>query len=98
MLLPVDRIASVVADGELLHVTTLDGERHTITYRLKDLEARLDPGQFVRLSRGALVNLDAVQRVSPMPGGTYVAILSNRQQVAVSRLRARALREQLFRL
>jgi len=39
-----------------------------------------------------------VQRVSPMPGGTFVAILTNRQQIAVSRLRARALREHLFKL
>jgi two-component system LytT family response regulator len=98
VILPVDQVASVVADGELLHITTVTGQRHTITYRLKDLEARLDPSRFVRLSRSALVSLDAVQRVSPMPGGTYVAILANRQQIAVSRLRARALREQLFRL
>ena len=98
ILLAVDQLASVVADGELLHLTTLAGERHTITYRLRDLEARLDPAQFVRLSRSAIVNLDAVQRVSPMPGGTFVAILTNRQQIAVSRMRARALREHLFKL
>ena len=98
VILPVEQIASIVADGELLHITTAANERHTITYRLKDLEARLDPAQFVRLSRGAIVNLDTVQRVSPMPGGTYVAILGNRQQIPVSRLRARALRDHLFRL
>jgi two-component system LytT family response regulator len=98
MILAVEQIASIVADGELLRITTLANDRHTITYRLKDLEARLDPAQFVRLSRGAIVNLDVVQRVSPMPGGTYVAILANRQQIGVSRLRARALREHLFRL
>lgn len=98
VLLPVEQVASIVADGELLHLTSTSGERHTISYRLKDIECRLDPAQFVRLSRGAIVNLDAVQRVSPMPGGTYVAILANRQQIAVSRLRARALREHLFRL
>ncbi|HEX3866058.1 MAG TPA: response regulator, partial [Gemmatimonadaceae bacterium] len=44
-LVPVDQVVSVVADGELLHMTTRVGERHTITYRLKDLETRLDPGQ-----------------------------------------------------
>jgi len=98
VILHVEQIASVIADGELLHLTTDAGERYTITYRLKDLEARLDPSRFVRLSRSALVNLDLVQRVSPMTGGTYVVQLRNRQQVPVSRLRARALREQLFRL
>jgi DNA-binding LytR/AlgR family response regulator len=98
ILLSVDTIASIVADGELLHLTTASGERHTITYRLKDLETRLDPVRFIRLSRSAIVNLDVVHRVSPMPGGTYVITLTNRQQIAVSRSRARLLRDTLLKL
>ena len=88
----------MVAEGELLHLTTTAGQRYAINYRLKDLEARLDPARFVRLSRGALANLDLLERVSPMPGGTYVVTLKNRQQLQVSRQRARALREHLLRL
>jgi two-component system LytT family response regulator len=98
ILVPVNQLASVIADGELLHLHTLSGEHHTITFRLKDLEERLDPAQFVRLSRGIIARIDAIQRVSPMPGGTYIVALSNRQQLAVSRLRARVLRDQLLRL
>ena len=48
LIVPVGDIASIVADGELLNITTLRNERHTITYRLKDLEARLDPARFIR--------------------------------------------------
>src|SRR5207249_662907 len=33
-IVPVHQIASIVADGELLHITTIQKERHTITYRL----------------------------------------------------------------
>ena len=98
VILAVDQIASIVAEGELLHLTTTAGHRYAINYRLKDLEARLDPAQFVRLSRGALANLDLLERVSPMPGGTYVVTLKNRQQLQVSRQRAKALREHLLRL
>lgn len=98
VIVPVDAVASIVAEGELLHLTTGDGERHTITYRLKELEARLDPAQFLRLSRGALANVDMIQRVTPMPGGTYIVTLSNRQQLTVSRLRGRAIRDHLLRL
>ena len=65
IILPTEQIVAIVADGELLHLTTGTGERHTITYRLKDLELKLDPGRFVRLSRSAIVNIDAVARVSP---------------------------------
>ncbi len=98
LLIPVEQLASVVAHGELLRLTTVANQRYTITYRLKDLEARLDPAQFVRLSRGTLANLVQIQRVSPMPGGTYVVTLATGHQLGVSRLRARALREHLLRL
>jgi two-component system LytT family response regulator len=97
-LVPVEQLASVVADGELLHLTTRTGEHYTITYRLKDLEARLDPMQFVRISRGTLLNIGMIQKISPMPGGTYVAILHGGVQHPVSRLRGRLLRDQLLRL
>lgn len=98
ILVPATALASVVADGELLHLTTSEGKRYTINFRLKDLTARLDPATFVRISRSALVNLDMVSKVSAMPGGTYLVTLTTRQQLAVSRQRARALREQLLKL
>jgi two-component system LytT family response regulator len=98
VLVPVDQVACVVAEGELLHITTHRNERHTISYRLKDLEARLDPARFVRLSRGAIANLKAISSFAAMPGGTYLATLLNRQEIQVSRSQARALRDQLLRL
>jgi two-component system LytT family response regulator len=98
VIVPVDQIAAVVADSELLQITTIAHERHTITYRLKDLEARLDPARFVRLSRGALANVDLILKISLMPGGTYVVTLKNNMQLPVSRLRARVLRDELLRL
>ena len=98
ILLPVGQIATVVAEAELLHITTVRGERHTITYRLHLLEARLDPGRFVRLGRGVLVNGDLIARMAPMPGGTYVAMLTTGQKFNVSRMRSRVLRNTLLRL
>jgi two-component system LytT family response regulator len=97
-MIPTEQIVSAVADGELLHLTTVRNEKHVISYRLKDLEARLDPERFVRLSRGALANVRMITKFSPMPGGTYLAIMSNGQELQVSRSQARALRGTLLRL
>ena len=97
-ILPVAQIASIVAEGELLYLTTVKNERHTITYRLKDLEARLDPARFIRLGRGTLANIDLIVKVNAMPGGTYLALLSNGQKLQVSRLQSRIIRERLLRL
>jgi two-component system LytT family response regulator len=98
LILPVNQIASIVAEGELLHVATIHGERHTITYRLKDLEARLDPARFLRLGRGTLANIDVITKVNVMPGGAHVAVLSTGQKLQISRLQSRILRERFLRL
>jgi two-component system, LytTR family, response regulator len=97
-ILPVSQIASIIAEGELLFLTTTKNERHAITYRLKDLETRLDPGRFVRLGRGTLANIDLIVKVNVMPGGTHVAMLSNGQKLQVSRLQSRIIRERLLKL
>ena len=98
IIVPVDQVASVVAEGELLHLTTIDNRRYSFSYRLKDLEARLDPAKFVRLARGTLANINQINRISPLPGGSYVVTLHNNQQLNVSRLHARILRDQLLKL
>lgn len=97
-LVPVEEIASIVADGELLHITTSENQKYTINFRLKDLELRLDGRVFVRLSRGAIVNLHSISRVSPMPGGTYLVALKNGQEITSSRLQSRILRSELLKL
>lgn len=98
VLLPVRQIVSIVAEGELLHLTTAGNERYTLGHRLHTLEARLDPRRFVRLGRGVLASVEHILRVSPMPGGTYQVSLSNGQTLQASRLQSRVLRETLLKL
>lgn len=98
LLLPVSEVASIIADGELLHIKNLDNKKYSINFRLKDLEARLDANKFVRLSRGALVNLEMIERISPMPGGTYTVALKDGQMLATSRSQSRILREKLLKI
>ncbi|HLM62523.1 MAG TPA: response regulator [Pyrinomonadaceae bacterium] len=98
LLLPVTEIASIVADGELLYITDLQNKKHTINFRLKDIEARLDANKFIRLSRGALINLEMVARIAPLPGGTYLVSLKNGQEISSSRFQSRILRDKLLKL
>lgn len=97
-LISVDEIASIVADGELLHLTTRENDKYVINFRLKDIESRLAPEKFIRLSRGALVNVESIARISPMPGGTYLVNLENGSEISSSRLQSRVLRERLLKL
>jgi two-component system, LytTR family, response regulator len=98
VLIPVEEVVSVVADAELLHITTAEDITYTINFRLKDLEIRLDPARFVRLSRGTLVNLQMISHVTPQNNGTYSVSLKNNQELSVSRLQAKIFRQQYLRL
>ena len=98
LLLPVSEVVSIVADGELLHVTNLQNKRYTINYRLKDIESRLDAKQFMRLSRNSIVNLEMINKIAPLPGGTYAIWLKNGQEISSSRSQSRILREKLLKL
>lgn len=98
LLIPVGEIASIVADGELLHIANLTGKNFTLNFRLKDIEARLDPNKFIRLSRGTLVNLETIAKISLMPGGTYLVRLRNGREISSSRQQSRVLREKLLKI
>jgi two-component system LytT family response regulator len=98
VLVPVSQVASIIAEGELLHITTVHKARYTITYRLKDLEQRLDPARFIRLGRGTLANIDLITKVGLMPGGTHEATLSNGQKLQVSRIQSRIIRQRFLKL
>jgi two-component system LytT family response regulator len=97
LIVPVRSIASVIADGELLHIHTATNEKYTIAHRLHTLEARLDPRRFIRLSRGTLANIEMIAQINPMPGGMYTATLTNGQELGVSRNQSRALRDTLLK-
>lgn len=98
LLVPVREVAAIVADGELLHITTVARKKYVINYRLKDLELHLDPSDFVRLSRGTIVNLSMITTIHPMPGGTYLVTLKNGEQHSSSRLQSRILRDRLLHI
>jgi two-component system, LytTR family, response regulator len=98
VLVPVRTIMSVVADGELLRIRTVGNETYTISHRLHALESRLDPRRFLRLGRGTLANIEMISHVHQMPGGTYVAVLTNGDEMNISRMQSRVLRETLLKL
>ena len=62
---------------------------------LNDLESRLDPAQFSRISRAAIVNLDAVRELVPLGDGTGEVRLGNGARLEVSRRRFGTLTKRL---
>jgi len=93
----------VVPRGEVLcfvsdeGLTTLQTAKHHLWMQpsLSDLEERLDPEGFFRVSRSAIVNLDAIDEVLPGVGGQAEVQLTNGRMLEVSRRRFKALIDKL---
>ncbi len=75
-----------------LHV---GGEAHLIRQTMAELEQNLDPQKFVRVHRGAIVNIDRIREVHPLFRGDCTLVLTDGTSVRLSRTR-RAELERLF--
>jgi two-component system LytT family response regulator len=59
---------------------------------LNDLEMRLDPSQFLRIHRSAIVRLDQIAEVQPAGSSRYRVTLLDGTTLVVSRSRAATLK------
>ncbi|KRF02081.1 two-component system response regulator [Frateuria sp. Soil773] len=90
---PVDEHVVLVGVGE---IDWIEASRNTVrlhvgrqTYALREtmanLAARLNPKQFVRVHRSAIVNLGRIKAIHPWFNGHHVLVLSTGQELRMSR-------------
>jgi len=94
VLLKVGEIDFIEADGNYakLHVGR---KSHLLREKMHDLEVRLDPGQFVRIHRSIIVNLDRIKELHPHFNGDYIVVLEDGRQLRLSRTRRENLEARL---
>jgi DNA-binding LytR/AlgR family response regulator len=88
------RVLYFGTEGSLTRLVADKGE-YWMDPTLNDLEGRLDPARFFRISRAALINLNAVIEVIPLTGGSGEVVLKNNQKLEISRRRFRDLLQSL---
>jgi two-component system LytT family response regulator len=59
--------------------------RYKVRQTIKALESQLDPAQFARAHRSAIVNLERVRSLDPMAAGEYLLTLSTGDKLTLSR-------------
>jgi two-component system LytT family response regulator len=75
-----------------LHV---GGAAHLLRRSLADLERELDPAEFCRIHRSAIVNLFRVRNLEPNETGDYDVTLINGTRLRMSRTYRRQLQSRL---
>jgi len=88
------RVLYFGTEGSLTRLVADNGQ-YWMDPSLNELEQRLDPARFFRISRAALINLNAVTEVVPVTGGSGEVVLKNGHRLEVSRRRYRDLLEAL---
>lgn len=94
--LDLESVTHFVAHDKLTYAI-VNGHRHVVDQTIVELERRLDPANFLRIHRAALVNVDWIQEVNSWFAGKVILSLKDpqRTQIPVARDRVRALKSRL---
>jgi two-component system, LytTR family, response regulator len=93
VVIPASKAAYFESVDGLTKIVTVTGEAYWIDSPLQVLEERLEAQRFFRVSRNALINLNEVAEVHPLPGGSAELLLRGGPRLEVSRRRYRSLLE-----
>jgi len=60
-------------------------DSYALRKTMKRMEAILDPGKFIRIHRSAIVNLDRIRSLRPLPRGQVLVVLYDGSTLSLSR-------------
>ena len=83
-MVPAREILYVEAADNYVRLHTRDAE-HLLRSSISDLQAELDPREFVRVHRSAILNVNAVEAIQPWGMGEFMFVLVNGAKVNSSR-------------
>jgi two-component system LytT family response regulator len=89
---PLREVDWVKAEGDYARIHS-GGRSYLVSRTLNELERRLDPSEFLRIHRSAIVRLDRIREVRPEGSSRYRLTLTNGESLIVSRGRAAALKK-----
>ena len=84
VLVPVEDVVWIRANRNTVQLH-LQGATHELRQTMSALAARLDPRQFARVHRSAIVNVRRVKEIHPWFNGYHVLTLDTGQQLRMSR-------------
>lgn len=91
ILLPTAEIEHIEASGNYVQVHAR-GTQFTMRETMKHMEDVLDAGRFVRIHRGAIVNIERIRALEPWMHGERVVIMASGTRLMASRVYAAGLK------
>lgn len=83
------------ASGNYVAIHPRSGKVHLIHETMAAVEARLDPGEFIRIHRSTIVNLRCIRQLEPHINGEFIVVLEDGARLKLSRSYAETARQAL---
>lgn len=105
LIIPANRLVSAEIHEGITRLYVLEDEngngknrirQHIIAHTLDQLESNLDPDQFLRVHRSAIVQIQHIQEMIAWFSGRYKLILAGSHEVIASRERSKVLKDRLM--
>ena len=105
LIIPIDKVVSIEINEGITRVHILEDDptsprprirQHIVNYTLDQLGSQLDPDDFMRIHRSAIVQFKHIKELIPWFSGRYKLVLTGHHEVIASRERSKALKERLM--
>lgn len=93
IIIPIEDILYIKADGSYSDIFLADGTKHCVTKKLIDFEVLKQTNDFERVHRSFIINLQHVQKFFKSDGGGVV--MSNGEELSVSKEKREELEQRL---
>ncbi len=91
-LLNANEVLAFQAEGEVVWIITAK-QRYLATTTLRNIQEKLEGGNFRRIHRNALVNVEHVRKLASLSSNRWLITLNNNQEFVVSKRMARNVRQ-----
>lgn len=85
----IDEVSYFISEAGFTYAVTYDEKKHIVDYTIGSLEAQLDPRRFFRVSRGCIVSIDSIEKITAYFNSRLKVTLKGRKNVSLILSRVR---------
>ena len=85
----IDEVAYFISEDGFTYAVTHNEKKHIVDYTISSLETQLDPKRFFKLSRGCIVSIDSIEKITAYFNSRLKVTLKGRKNISIILSRVR---------
>lgn len=85
----IDEVAYFISEDGFTYAVTNNEKKHIVDYTISSLETQLDPKRFFKLSRGYIVSIDSIEKITAYFNSRLKVTLKGRKNISIILSRVR---------